>query len=64
LIHQQSPHIAVVLISGYFYQEDRAVTEGLQESIFIGFVAKPFDLEEVRRMAHRAVDVARNTTTL
>lgn len=59
LIHQQRPHTAVVLISGYFYQEDRAVTEGLQKGLFIGFVAKPFDLEEVRLMARQAVERAR-----
>lgn len=59
LIRQRSPHTAVVLISGYFYQEDRAVTEGLRKGLFIGFVAKPFDLEEVRLMAHQVVERAR-----
>jgi DNA-binding NtrC family response regulator len=54
-IRQQSPRTAVILISGYFYEEDEAVTEGLQEDLFIGFVAKPFDLNEVRSMARRAV---------
>lgn len=56
LIHQRSPRTAVVLISGYFYQEDRAVTEGLQKSLFTGFVAKPFDLNEVRLVARQAVE--------
>jgi CheY-like chemotaxis protein len=56
LIRQQSPHTAIVLISGYFYQEDRAITEGLQKGLFVGFIAKPFDLNEVRRMARQAVE--------
>jgi len=56
LIRQRSPHTTVVLISGYFYQEDRAITEALQNELFIGFVAKPFDLEEVRLMARKAVE--------
>ncbi len=59
LIRQRSPHTAIVLISGYFYQEDTSVTEGMQNDLFIGFISKPFDLEEVRLMAHRAVSIAR-----
>jgi diguanylate cyclase (GGDEF)-like protein len=58
LIRQRSPHTAVVVISGYFYQEDKAINEGLEKDLFIGFVAKPFDLEEVRLMAQRAVEGA------
>jgi len=58
-IRQQSPHTAIVLISGYFYQENKTVTEGLQEGLFIGFISKPFDLQEVRLMAHQAVERAR-----
>ena len=59
LIRQQSPHTAVVLISGYFYQEDITINEGLQQGLFIGFVAKPFDLKEVRLMACEAVERSR-----
>jgi CheY-like chemotaxis protein len=59
LIRQRSPHTAIVMISGYFYQEDRAITEGLEKDLFIGFISKPFDLEEVRVMARRAVERVR-----
>lgn len=62
LIRQRSPHMAIILISGYFYQEDTAITAGLADELFIGFVAKPFDLEEVREMAQRAVEQARRPT--
>ena len=62
LIRQQSRHTAIVLISGYFYQEDRAIAERLEDDAFISFVAKPFDLEEVRRMARRAVERERAPT--
>ena len=55
LIHQQQPRTAIVLVSGYFYEEDPAITEGLQTGLYMGFVAKPFDLEEIRRLARRAV---------
>jgi len=59
LIRQQSPHTSIVLISGYFYQEDKIINEGLEKELFIGFIAKPFNLEEVRLMARQAVERAR-----
>jgi len=55
-IRQRSPHTAIVVISGYFYPEDRAVTEGLQNGLFTGFISKPFDLEEVRLMARHSME--------
>jgi CheY-like chemotaxis protein len=59
LIRQRNPHTAVVLISGYFYQEDSTITDGLEKGLFIGFVAKPFNLREIRLMASRAMEQAR-----
>jgi DNA-binding response OmpR family regulator len=56
LIRRQSPHTAIILISGYFYAEDRVVTEGLQEGLLIGFIAKPFDLEEIRLKTRQAIE--------
>jgi CheY-like chemotaxis protein len=59
LIRQRSPHTAIVLISGYYYQEDKTITERLQEDLFIGFISKPFNLEEVRLLARQAVERTR-----
>jgi len=59
LIRQQSPRTSIVLISGYYYQEDKAINEGLEKNLFVGFISKPFDLEEVRLMARQAVKRAR-----
>jgi CheY-like chemotaxis protein len=56
LIRQRRPSTAEALISGYFYQEDKAITEGVKKGLFIGFVSKPFALEEVRMMARRALE--------
>jgi CheY-like chemotaxis protein len=61
LIRQRSPHTVIILISGYFYQEDRAITEGLEKDLFIGFISKPFDLEEVRLVVRQAVEQARRS---
>jgi DNA-binding NtrC family response regulator len=55
LIRQQNPRTSVVLISGYFYQEDETIIEGLQKGLFIDFIAKPFDLNEVRLLTRQAV---------
>lgn len=59
LIRQKSPHTAIVLISGYFYKEDKDIIEELQKDLFIGFIEKPFDLEEIRRMAHLTLDASK-----
>ncbi|MBU4225203.1 MAG: response regulator, partial [Chloroflexi bacterium] len=46
MIHQRNPRTAVVLISGYYYQEDPLVMEGLAKNLYVGFVSKPFSLNE------------------
>ena len=59
LIRQRSPHTKVIIVSGYFYQEDIMIIEGLEKKLYAGFVAKPFDLDEIRLVTHRAVELAR-----
>jgi DNA-binding NtrC family response regulator len=54
MIRQRNPQTAVVLISGYYYWEDPMVMEGLAKNLYVGFVSKPFSLNEVRSMARRA----------
>ena len=58
LIRQRSPHTVIVLISGYFYQEDPAIAEGLANHLFSDFIAKPFNLDEVRSLARQAMEPA------
>jgi DNA-binding NtrC family response regulator len=58
MIREQDARTAIVLVSGYYYQEDQAITEGLRRDRFMGFIAKPFDLNTVRQMAHKAVQRA------
>jgi len=59
LIRQRSPRTTVVLISAYFHPQNEAIIEGLQKGLFIGFVAKPFDVEQVRLIACQAVETAK-----
>jgi CheY-like chemotaxis protein len=59
LIRQRSPNTAIVLISGYFYQADKAVTEGLQKNLFVDFIPKPFNLNKVRSVTRQVLERAR-----
>jgi len=56
LIRQRSPRTSIILISGFYYSEDETIVEGLKNNLFIGFIAKPFDLNEVRRLTRQAVE--------
>jgi len=56
LIRQRSPGTKIILISGYYSQEDKTIVEGLKNNLFIGFIAKPFDLNEIRRLTRQAVE--------
>ncbi|MDP2966528.1 MAG: response regulator [Pelolinea sp.] len=55
LIHQHSPCTSIILISGYYYQEDKNIVEGLKNNLF-SFIAKPFDLDDIRRLTRQAVE--------
>jgi DNA-binding response OmpR family regulator len=55
LIRQISPSTVVILMSGFFYREDIAIIQGLQNNIFTDFIAKPFNVEEIRLMARRVI---------
>jgi len=58
LIRQESPQTVVVLVSGYFYPEDEAISEGLEKGLFVDFIAKPFRLEKVRAIVRRSVEAS------
>lgn len=61
LIHEKDPRTTIILVSGYFYEEDKTITEGLKTGLFAGFVAKPFNIEEIRRVARQALGRAGET---
>ena len=45
----------VILISGYYHLEDSTIVEGLQSHLFAGFIVKPFDIEDIRKVIREAV---------
>ena len=46
-LRQLVPEIRIVMVSGYFYRDDVAVQEAMAEGLICGFVAKPFDHQEI-----------------
>lgn len=47
-IKQQYPQIKIIIITGYYYRDSDAVRKGLANSIFDGFIGKPFNISEIR----------------
>lgn len=47
-IQQIDPAIPIVMISGYFYRDDAAVQKALANNLIRGFIAKPFQHDEIK----------------
>lgn len=58
LIRQKDPEIAVILVSGYFYEQDSEIVAAIQRNTIFGFVAKPFSLNHVHTMIQQAMERA------
>ncbi|HHT9119663.1 MAG TPA: response regulator [Candidatus Hypogeohydataceae bacterium YC41] len=53
LIKTSNPAMPVILISGYYYNDDPTIQKGLEEGLSIGFISKPFKINEIRHYIHR-----------
>ena len=53
LIKASNPSLPLVLISGYYYGDDPAIKKGLEEGLYVGFISKPFEVNEIRSYARR-----------
>ena len=47
-IRQQYPEIKIIIITGYYYRDSEAIQQGLANSLFDGFIGKPFNISEIR----------------
>jgi DNA-binding NtrC family response regulator len=56
-VHARSPDTAIVMMSGYYYQDDLSITQ----SHIVGFLAKPFLISDVRTTLQHAVRLARGS---
>ncbi len=48
------PNLRIVLISGYFYEDDHQVQRWIREGLICGFIGKPFSLEQIRNLVRTA----------
>jgi len=48
------PAIHIVMISGYFYQDDDAVRKAITEGLIKDFIGKPFDHDEILKVIKNA----------
>jgi DNA-binding NtrC family response regulator len=49
-IYELAPTTHVVMVSGYFYQDDVTIQKAIQENLITGFISKPFLNDEIIRI--------------
>lgn len=54
-IRQMSPSLPCVLVSGFFYGDDGPVQERIARGLVVGFISKPFLVEDVLEAIERFV---------
>ena len=54
-IRQLAPWLPIVMISGYHYEDDQPIQEGIQRGECQGFISKPFELDEVSALLRRVI---------
>jgi two-component system NtrC family response regulator len=55
LIGQLDPRLRIVVISGYHYEEDQPIQEGIRQKMYRAFISKPFELTEVSALVRRVL---------
>ncbi len=55
VIGQLDPDMKIVLISGYHYEEDQPIQEGIRRRVYRGFISKPFELDGVSALVRRVL---------
>lgn len=55
ILRQLAPWLPVLIMSGYHYEQDPPIQEGLRRGEYEGFINKPFELDHVVSLLRRAV---------
>ncbi len=55
-VRQLAPRLPIVMISGYHYEEDQPIQEGMRRGEYQGFISKPFELAEVSALLRRIIN--------
>jgi DNA-binding response OmpR family regulator len=53
----------ILLVSGYFYQDDSMVQDSMRNGLISGFVTKPFRHEDLLQAIETVLELSRNDTT-
>ncbi len=53
VIRKMNPRLPIVMISGYHYEDDQPIQEGIQRGEYQGFISKPFELDEVSSLVRK-----------
>jgi len=51
-LRRSAPDLRIIMLSGYFYKDDPAIRKALDEKLLSGFIAKPFQNQEILRVLH------------
>jgi DNA-binding NtrC family response regulator len=49
-LRKTNAHLPIVIVSGYFYQDDPTIEGALRSGLIAAFVGKPFDHDEIVRI--------------
>lgn len=60
-IRQLVPGLPILVVSGYHYQEDQLILDGMRRGDFQGFISKPFELHHVTTLLKRAIREGRQS---
>jgi DNA-binding NtrC family response regulator len=54
LVRETFPYLPIILISGYYYQDDQTIQEELGK-LYVAFIEKPFDVKEIRQVVQKTL---------
>jgi len=54
-IREMNVDIGIILISGYYYANDAEIEQEFAQRPYVGFIAKPFNLADIREIAFKAL---------
>jgi len=60
-LRMADPRILVLVVSGYFYQDDPAIQAALEQRLIHGFIEKPFSHAQVIETVNEAVSAQEAT---
>lgn len=56
LIKKEAPLIHIIMVSGYYYEDDKDIQRGLHNGTYSTFIGKPFDIGEIRKAVQYALE--------